>query len=137
MEQIEQIKKVPVCDCCGLCCQQLIVEADAIDVLREPQIAKQRPLGRRSASLEILEACWIVAMPGKPCPFLTTKRRCSVYPTRPAICVAFVAGSSQCQQVRRKSGLPPLKTAPAMDILAEIQIDLLEEPKTSQSAPLP
>ena len=122
------MKPIGICDCCGLCCQRLIVEADAIDVLREPRIATERPLGHRAASLSLLDACWIVAVPGRPCPFLTSERRCGIYPTRPDGCVAFAAGSPKCQRLRQECSLPPLAALPAADeTLAEIHAAILDE----------
>jgi Fe-S-cluster containining protein len=124
------MKTTYVCDCCGLCCQRLIVEANVVDVLREPRIETERPLGRRADSLSVLEACWIVALPGRPCPFLTSERRCGIYPTRPHDCVAFIAGSAKCQQLREECGLPALASVPAIDeMLGEIQAELLDEQK--------
>ena len=40
------------CDCCGACCKALIVEADVIDVLREPRILEcqdKRPAHAQAA----------------------------------------------------------------------------------------
>ena len=120
-----------VCDCCGLCCQRLIVEADAIDVLREPRIESQCPLGHRAEDLPILEARWILAGPGQPCPFLTPENRCGIYPARPWTCVAFAAGSSKCQQLRQEHGLPALAALPATaGVLTEIQATLLDDQQT-------
>ncbi len=122
------MKPTCICDCCGLCCQRLIVEANVVNVLREPRIETERPLGRRADSLSILDACWIVAAPGRPCPFLTSEGRCGIYPTRPHVCVAFVAGSAKCQQLRVECGLSALMPLPAADgTVAEIQAQVLEE----------
>ena len=52
-KELRRRKPLYVCDCCGLCCQQLLIEADALDVLREPQIQAQRPLPRRPVSLSV------------------------------------------------------------------------------------
>ena len=125
------MKLAYLCDCCRLCCQQLIVEADAFDVLREPRIEAERPLGRHSASLSLLDACWIVAAPGMPCPFLNSDGRCRIYPSRPQVCVAFAAGSSKCQQLRQAHGLAALAPRPVTDeMLGEIQAELLDEQKS-------
>jgi Fe-S-cluster containining protein len=114
------MKNACVCDHCGLCCRHLIVEADAIDVLREPQIEQKCPLGKRAQGLSILDACWILTQDGS-CPFLRPESRCGIYPTRPDNCVAFVAGSPQCQQIRKEHGHTPLASQPvADDIVAEI-----------------
>ena len=124
------MKPTYVCDCCRLCCQQLIVEADAFDVLRETRIETERPLGHHSASLHILDACWVVAAPGMPCPFLKPDSRCRIYPSRPQVCVAFVAGSSKCQQLRQAHGLAALVPRPAAgEIRTEILQALDEQPE--------
>ena len=96
-----------VCDHCGLCCQHLIVEANALDVLRQPQIESRCPLGPLAEGLSLLDACWILTSPGA-CPFLTLQSRCEIYPTRPANCVGFLAGSPQCQELRQEHGWAPL-----------------------------
>ncbi len=96
-----------VCDRCGLCCRHLLVEAYALDVLREPRIEAECPLGKRHPDLDILDACWILSAV-KPCPFLGLDNRCGIYATRPGTCVGFAAGSAQCQQLRREHGVPPL-----------------------------
>ena len=124
------------CDCCGLCCQHLIVETDAVDVLREPRIDAERPIGRRAPDLSILDACWILAGPGMPCPFLTPENRCGIYATRPNTCVAFIAGSSKCLELRREFGVPPLVPLPVANAVeAEItEAVIAEKPEDSGSA---
>jgi Fe-S-cluster containining protein len=116
------------CDCCSLCCRHLLVEAGAVDVLREPRINIQRPLGKRAVSLSILDACWVLAGPGMPCPFLNADNKCGIYPTRPGTCVSFIAGSAKCQELRGVHGVPPLVPLPtAADIVTEIQAAALAE----------
>ena len=66
------------CHNCGLCCENLLVEASALDVVREPRIEIERPLGKRAVSLSVLDACWVLAGPGMPCSFLTPKKRCGI-----------------------------------------------------------
>jgi Fe-S-cluster containining protein len=112
---------------CGLCCTNLLVEASAFDVLREPRIEAERPLGKRSASLPVLEASWIVSAPGRPCAFLGPRCRCAIYPTRPAACVCFVAGSPRCEELRRGAGLPPLTGSIDNGVVWEIKRELCEE----------
>ena len=110
-----------LCKNCGLCCEHLLVEADAVDVLREPRIETKGPLGKRAASLSVLDACWVLAGPGMPCVFLTPKKRCSIYLTRPQTCVAFVPGSPKCQELRLEHGMKALVRMPAVHtILSEI-----------------
>ena len=115
------MKPTCVCDCCGLCCQHLIVETVAADVLREPRIDSIRPIGRRAPGLSILDACWILAGPGMPCPFLTPENRCGIYATRPHTCVAFIAGSPKCRELRQQFDVSPLIPQPvANPVVAEI-----------------
>ncbi len=105
------------CDCCGACCQgHLIVETDIIDMLREPKLAEADPhyAGKSPAQvLEILheeigKAVVIACGTNRPCPFLNSECRCSIYPTRPNDCVAMQAGDEQCQRAREAAGLEPL-----------------------------
>ena len=128
------MKRIYVCDHCGLCCRRLIIQANALDVLREPQIQAKRPLPRLPASLPVLEACWILGGPGMPCPFLTRSSRCRIYRSRPEACVAFVAGSPKCQAIRREHGIAALAAIPGKDdILSEIQRASLDECATEAS----
>jgi Fe-S-cluster containining protein len=122
------MKRIYLCDQCGLCCRHLLVEASAVDVLREPRIEIERPLGKRAKSLSILDACWLLAGPGMPCPFLNADNKCGIYPTRPGTCVAFMSGSAKCQELRAEHGVPPLTPRPAaVDIVTEIQAAALAE----------
>lgn len=75
------------CRQCGRCCEDTIVEFDIIDVRREPKLKKYWKWGNDYDK--------IGTFPPGPCPFLK-KQTCSIYPTRPAICVAFDPGSRQC-----------------------------------------
>lgn len=106
-------ESIGTCDNCGLCCQQLLVEADAVDVMREPRIDLERPIQNLSAQLSVLDACWVLAGPGMPCPFLTREKRCDIYSTRPQACVAFVPGSPKCQEIRAEHGLGPAVLRPS------------------------
>jgi Fe-S-cluster containining protein len=116
------------CDHCGLCCRHLLVESGAVDILREPQIDIERPLGKRAASLSLMDACWILAGPGMPCPFFNADNQCAIYPTRPDTCVAFMAGSAKCQELRADHGVPRLVPRPApATIVAAIQAAALAE----------
>lgn len=103
------------CDKCGACCQgTLIVEADEIDVLREPRLIEAdryyAPLGVEK-SLELLRADVgraVILACGQACRFLSAENLCSIHPTRPSVCVAFAAGDEQCQESRARQGLSPL-----------------------------
>ena len=103
------------CDKCGACCKgTVIVDADYLDTRREPRLleAEVGPSKVDQRALEedgkvVLLACGL----DKPCSFLDSDNRCAIYPTRPNACVAFEAGSQQCQNARaelRLGALPPV-----------------------------
>ena len=102
------------CDQCGACCQgPLIVQADWIDVVREPRLKdadRHYQDQKLDKVLEMLEdGMRVVTLAcGQACPFLSAEKTCSIYPTRPNDCVAMQAGDEQCQQARADAGLPPL-----------------------------
>ena len=105
------------CDLCGACCRgSLIVEAETIDVMREPRLVEADPhyRGKRlSVVLQLLEEerrCLVIgAGSARSCPFLGMDNCCSIYPTRPNCCVGLQAGDEQCQDARRAAGLAPLE----------------------------
>ena len=104
------------CDECGACCQgHLIVEADELDLLREPRLVQADPYWRGSSYEDVLSALGdemgkcIVLAAARPCSFLTPENRCGIYPTRPNECVAMPAGDEQCQLARQAAGLLPLE----------------------------
>ena len=103
------------CDMCGACCKgSLIVEADDLDVLREPRIIAAYPHHRGTPVEEIvhdIQSEWkaVILACGRPCTFLTEENRCAIYPTRPNCCVGLQAGDEQCQQARAAEGIPPLQ----------------------------
>jgi hypothetical protein len=120
--------KPELCKDCALCCQHLLVEADAVDVLREPRIQAVRPLKNVSGSLSVHDACWVLAGPGMPCKFLTRQKRCGIYPTRPNTCVAFLAGSNKCQVLRWEHGLLPQKPRPDLrSIMGRFMQEMLSD----------
>lgn len=105
------------CDCCGACCKgPLIVEAYALDVVREPKLAtadigtwyQGMTADEVMAELEQPGKCLLIAG-SRPCQFLGADDRCGIYPTRPNVCVAMQAGDDECQMARRAVGLPPLE----------------------------
>ncbi len=99
------------CDSCGLCCRKLIVEAETLDVLREPRIAAECKLLDGKGTIPLIDAAWMLApqdSDNHACTFLC-ENRCSIYPTRPNVCVSFEAGSAKCQQLRKDDGRKPLK----------------------------
>ncbi len=102
------------CDQCGACCRQLIVEADELDVLREPRlIDAARHYAGKSVD-EVVDELQndvgkaLVIVCGRACRFLGTDNQCTIYPTRPNVCVAMQAGDEQCQAARQAEGLEPL-----------------------------
>ena len=106
---------LPVFRCppnCGLCCRELLVECDALDVLREPRIQDAAPLKKTDHALPVIDNCWLLAG-SKACPFLDANQRCGIYSTRPSTCVGFPAGGSKCRQLRERAGLPALEPAAA------------------------
>ena len=115
-EQFEPASEF-VCDQCGACCKgHLIVEAESLDVLREPRLidADKYHIGKsvRQVVDEIENEMKIVTLAcGTVCSFLGADNRCTIYPTRPNSCVGMQAGDDQCQQARAAEGLPPLLPA--------------------------
>ena len=105
------------CDCCGACCRgHLLVEAYAVDVLREPRLIEADlhriglPLDLVIADLQREGRCLLIAGGTQhPCRFLGTDNHCSIYPTRPTDCVGMQAGDEQCQYAREAAGLSPLQ----------------------------
>jgi Fe-S-cluster containining protein len=92
----------------------LLVEAYELDVLREPRLieAGDRHYAGRTIEDVVQELgdeykCILLAG-ARPCAFLGPDNRCSIYPTRPNVCVAMQAGDEQCQMAREAEGLPPL-----------------------------
>ena len=104
---------------CGACCRSLIVEADLLDALREPRIAKvcglpapppdacvvdedEQPIGEDpwNGRVAILSPRRNQDGQLAGCAFLDTTNRCTIYPTRPNVCVAFAPGSKQCREAR-------------------------------------
>ena len=71
-----------VCDCCGACCQgHLIVEADLLDLLREPRLAEADPYYRDKPAAEVFKLlddpgrCLLLAA-ARPCAFLGADNHC-------------------------------------------------------------
>jgi len=101
------------CQKCGHCCSKLIVEIGQLDVIREPRLLKglitSKPLDSEDSINS--EPLYSEDEPDElyglkiPCPFLMEDNKCSIYPTRPNICVSFNFGSSQCKYDRSPGGL--------------------------------
>jgi Fe-S-cluster containining protein len=103
------------CDQCGACCKgTVIVEADYLDVRREPRLIQLQVGPYRTTQRELEDDGKIVLLAcgtDKPCPCLDAENRCTIYTTRPNICVAFEAGSEKCQEVRAQLHIEPLRPA--------------------------
>lgn len=104
------------CDQCGACCEgHLIVEADEIDLLREPRLLEADRYYQQMTVPQVLQLFQtdvgraIHLSCGQKCKFLADDKRCSIYPTRPNNCVAMQAGDEQCQEARQAAGLAPLQ----------------------------
>jgi Fe-S-cluster containining protein len=109
-----------ICDGCGLCCTQLIVEADPLDILREPAIAEKCPHLDGHGTIPIEESAWSIACgEARLCPFHQDKK-CSIYPTRPNVCAEFQAGGAKCQELRTDHGLSALVAVEDDSVLARI-----------------
>lgn len=96
------------CDMCGACCRTFPVLVSIGDAEREPRIKEE--------SLRVEEwqrsDGWEFRLHPLPftrgCAFLAEDDRCCVYETRPSVCRTFEAGSPECEEARRRVGLPPL-----------------------------
>ena len=103
------------CDQCGACCKHLIVEVDGLDTLREPRLfpaaikegSGWRPTTQRD--LDGDEGRRLLLTCGTTCAFLSSDNRCTIYPTRPNVCVSMQAGDEGCREARRLAELEPLQ----------------------------
>lgn len=105
------------CDNCGLCCTQTFIKVNAVDVLREPKIlgCRRIKVGERVTEQWMLNKLEEESVSHGPCTFHDGKG-CTIYGTRPNLCVAFQAGSEACQSLRAKAGLQPLQPEPPQEI---------------------
>lgn len=101
------------CDQCGACCPQLLIQADWLDVQREPRLTQA---DRHYASLPILDALEMlqdeyraVLLNGEKGFHFLCENKCSICPTRPNDCVGMQPGDEQCQSSRTAENLPPLE----------------------------
>jgi Fe-S-cluster containining protein len=69
-------------------------------------------LEKTDRSEPVIDNCWILSG-DKGCPFLDANKRCGIYSTRPATCIAFPAGGTKCNQLRQRAGLAPLQPTKA------------------------
>lgn len=106
------------CDKCGLCCKQLIIEIDHLDVVREPRLLEHARVHKtwdgqpHESDWDKTYALAPRSVDGKTvmgCGFLGPDNACQIYPTRPNCCVAFEAGDEKCEELREQAGLPSLR----------------------------
>lgn len=89
------------CKQCGACCRYWIIEADWLDAIREPRL-----LGADCTHAVSWPKCIVLAAGQNfPCRFLGSDNRCTIYPTRPNVCVGFEPGGEQCLEARRALGI--------------------------------
>jgi Fe-S-cluster containining protein len=118
------------CDRCGACWRRLIIEISALDIVREPRLLaaitpfqvgrgfdpdfdsdeEEEEYERLGPLVPEADGGGSIKMgPDHSCPLLGEDNLCTIYPTRPNVCVAMRAGSDQCQMARERAGLPPLE----------------------------
>jgi Fe-S-cluster containining protein len=90
------------CRKCGSCCRGLIVDAYIWDLRREPRLVESsiddyRPDQDDQEWQDGLK-CLILAMPGRPCRFLTADNLCSIYATRLDACREFEPSPENCSR---------------------------------------
>lgn len=102
------------CADCGLCCQKLIIEIGHVDVVREPKLLEHCTKMDGNGALEF-DSVWDTPylLSHRGCPLLNDCNRCTIYPTRPNVCVRFEVGSEHCNELREEAGLPPLTPDPS------------------------
>jgi len=85
------------CNGCGRCCRELKIEIVELDLIREPKLKLYaEPLDGKWDENNPFDKAY--ALPS-PCPF-QKDNRCTIYPTRPNVCVAF---SDKCLNKLTKS----------------------------------
>jgi len=104
------VEQMARCDRCGACCRHSILEADVADAIREPALWDKGLVMNGLGKIED-EAEWAINLNGSPeapaCVFLEGNG-CSIYPTRPQMCVAHLPGSPRCTDSRKAEGLDPV-----------------------------
>lgn len=119
------------CDNCGLCCQQTLVKCGPGDLDREPKL---RELRRVKVNGVITDEWLLNKEPdesGCGCRF-HTGTGCGIYATRPGVCVGFEAGNPDCQSLRARFGLEPLKPSPVEWEETYVEVEMLNEPPDSR-----
>lgn len=110
------------CDNCGACCKVLIVEADYLDVQREPRLYEIFT-GDKLKLHDGEHAVMLYDLEKRQCPFLDESCHCSIYATRPNECVSVEPGDAKCQQARHMKGFPLLRDVdgnePSIELLTQ------------------
>lgn len=100
-----------ICEQCGTCCKDIIIELLPEDIIREPRLKEfMRPIADADIA-ENFDLCWkdkcdyvIDIGPEdylrfRVCPFLVDNK-CSIYKTKPKICNIVLPSIVNCKQVR-------------------------------------
>ncbi len=118
-EELPYIEILCKSDCrCGLCCSHLIIEATALDALREPRIAAEcgpiiAGIGDNPHEVVgyMLNRRPTPDDPSTRCTFLETgpdgHARCGIYRTRPTLCRAFCCETFKADEIARLYGEQP------------------------------
>ncbi len=96
------------CRGCGDCCRDIAIYADPDDAIAEPKIAA---LGQWDATKKKWRLCPVHRQDGTwdlRCPFLEAWG-CSIYETRPNICLTFTPGNPECTEARTRHGKGPIE----------------------------
>ena len=110
----------PACDHCGACCTKLIIEIQHVDIVREPRLVPYvRPLQSPDEDPDDIWTRVYGLGRGLGCP-MHDGERCTIYPTRPDLCVSVPAGGPTCQRARYFAKLPPLGLDEWPDDAAEL-----------------
>lgn len=114
------------CDNCGACCKSLIVEADYLDVQREPRLY-QIFTGDKAKLRSREHVVHLYDLETRQCPFLDESCKCEIYNTRPNECVLVEPGDAKCQQARYMQSLPLLRDVDGNEPSIELLLMSCEE----------
>lgn len=85
---------------CGRCCRELILEIGEYDVLREAKVKSTAQLLDGHGTITWDHPLETEYSLPTPCPFIGSDNLCTIYPTRPNLCVGFEARGEQCRALR-------------------------------------
>ncbi len=102
MAKSYMVEQMARCERCGACCRHSILEADVADAIREPALWDKGIVFNGRSTIED-EAEWCINLNGShgdnACVFLDGGH-CTIYATRPQMCVATFPGSPRCTSSR-------------------------------------